>query len=86
MARALQTGLLTPDELDTLMDCPEAFGPVAAMKTVFCVSALPKTRSGKVLRATMRKIADGESYRMPATIEDASVLDQIQGVLESRRP
>ena len=41
----------------------EQIGPVAAMKTVFSVPALPKTRSGKVLRATMRKIADGEAYK-----------------------
>ena len=73
-------------EAELIARVREQIGPVAAMKTVFCVSALPKTRSGKVLRATMRKIADDESYRMPATIEDASVLDQIQAVIESRRP
>jgi propionyl-CoA synthetase len=53
----------------------ERVGPVASFKTVAIVDALPKTRSGKTLRATIRKIADGERWSVPPTIEDATVLD-----------
>ncbi|MCH9808622.1 MAG: propionyl-CoA synthetase [Alphaproteobacteria bacterium] len=59
-------------------------GPVAAFKNVMVVPRLPKTRSGKILRATMRKIADGEDWTAPATIDDPAILDEIQGVLSSR--
>ena len=48
----------------------EKIGPVAAFKLAITVPRLPKTRSGKILRGTMKKIADGESWTMPATIED----------------
>ena len=59
----------------------EKIGPVASFKTAYVVKALPKTRSGKILRGTMRRIADGEPYKTPATIEDASVLDDIKETL-----
>ena len=59
----------------------ERIGPVAAYKTSRIVSRLPKTRSGKVLRGTMRRIADGASYRMPATIDDPAILDEITASL-----
>jgi propionyl-CoA synthetase len=59
----------------------DEIGPVAAFKEVRVVAALPKTRSGKILRGTIRKMADGEEWRMPATIEDAAVLDDLRGVL-----
>jgi len=52
-------------------------GPVAAFKLVTIVERLPKTRSGKILRGTMRKIADGEQYKAPATIDDPAILDEI---------
>ena len=52
-------------------------GPVAAFKSASIVGRLPKTRSGKILRGTMRKIADGEEWNMPATIEDPAALDEI---------
>ena len=55
----------------------DRIGPVAAMKRVVVVDRLPKTRSGKILRATMKKIADGEPWTMPATIEDPAVLGEI---------
>ena len=55
----------------------EAIGPVASFRTAVVVDRLPKTRSGKILRGTMKKIADGESYSMPATIEDPATLDTI---------
>ena len=59
----------------------DAIGPVAALKNVHVVKRLPKTRSGKILRGTMRQIADGETWKMPATIEDPAALEEIQGVL-----
>ncbi len=52
-------------------------GPVAAFKLCTVVKRLPKTRSGKILRATMRSIADGEPWKMPATIDDPVILDEI---------
>jgi propionyl-CoA synthetase len=55
----------------------EKIGPVAAFKDALVVPRLPKTRSGKILRATMRKIANGETVTVPATIEDPAVLEQI---------
>ncbi|HUN49191.1 MAG TPA: propionyl-CoA synthetase [Stellaceae bacterium] len=55
----------------------DRIGPVASFKTALVVQRLPKTRSGKILRGTMRKIADGEDYRMPATIDDPAILAEI---------
>ena len=52
-------------------------GPVAAFRTAAVVQRLPKTRSGKILRGTMQKIADGEEWKMPATIDDPAILDEI---------
>ena len=60
----------------------ERIGPVAAFKIAVVVARLPKTRSGKILRGTMAKIADGEDYRMPATIDDPAVLDEIKEALK----
>jgi propionyl-CoA synthetase len=57
-------------------------GAVAAFKTATVVERLPKTRSGKILRATMRKIADGEQYTTPATIDDPAILDEIGDALQ----
>ena len=58
-------------------------GPVAAFKIALTVPRLPKTRSGKILRGTMRKIADGEDWNMPATIDDPAILDEITEALDS---
>ena len=58
-------------------------GAVAALKQVDIVAALPKTRSGKILRKTMREIADGKTPTVPGTIEDASVLDQLAETLKN---
>jgi propionyl-CoA synthetase len=55
----------------------EKIGPVAAFKMATVVKGLPKTRSGKVLRGTMKKIAEGEDYKLPATIDDPAILDEI---------
>ena len=62
----------------------EEIGPVAAFKTVMTVGRLPKTRSGKILRGTMRQIADGEAWKMPATIDDPAILEEITGVMRDR--
>jgi propionyl-CoA synthetase len=59
----------------------DEIGPVASFKEVRIVKALPKTRSGKILRGTIRKMADGEEWRIPATIEDETVLDDVRHVL-----
>ncbi|MAL80403.1 MAG: propionyl-CoA synthetase [Sneathiella sp.] len=59
----------------------EKIGPVAAFKVALVVKRLPKTRSGKILRAVMRKIADGETYNAPATIDDPAVLTEITEIL-----
>jgi len=59
-------------------------GPVADFKNSTVVEALPKTRSGKILRKTMRQIADGEAYTVPSTIEDPSVIDYLLPVLRPR--
>ncbi|EGV19874.1 propionyl-CoA synthetase [Thiocapsa marina] len=59
----------------------DQIGPVAAFKTVVVVQRLPKTRSGKILRGTMKSIADGKDYRMPATIDDPAILEEIQTAL-----
>jgi propionyl-CoA synthetase len=60
----------------------ESIGPVAAFKTATVVKRLPKTRSGKVLRGTMKKIADGAAYTVPATIDDPVILDEIRESLK----
>jgi propionyl-CoA synthetase len=62
----------------------EKLGPVAAFKLAITVGRLPKTRSGKILRGTIKKIADGEPWAMPATIEDPKVLDEIGAALKGR--
>lgn len=62
----------------------EKIGPVAAFKTAVTVNRLPKTRSGKILRGTIRKIADGETYTAPATIDDPAILDEIKEILDAR--
>ena len=57
-------------------------GPVAAFKLAVVVERLPKTRSGKILRGTMVKIADGADFKMPATIDDPAILDEIRAALQ----
>lgn len=75
------TGTIEKEIIELVRD---RIGPVAAFKTVFTVNRLPKTRSGKILRGTMRKIADGEAYKMPATIDDPSVIAEITEALKAR--
>ncbi len=61
----------------------DQIGPVAAFKLAVVVDRLPKTRSGKILRATMVKIADSQDFKMPATIDDPAILDEIRDALQT---
>ncbi len=61
----------------------EKIGPVAAFKLAVVVNRLPKTRSGKILRGTMKKIADNVEWKMPATIDDPVILDEITAALKT---
>jgi propionyl-CoA synthetase len=78
---ALKAGV-TKDQKEIINECVkmvrDKVGPVAAFKTAIIVKRLPKTRSGKILRGTVRKIADNEAYRMPATIDDPVILEEIK--------
>ena len=81
----LNSGVVRPDaeigpEIVKLVR--DVIGPVAAFKDVHIVKRLPKTRSGKILRGTMRQIADGETWKMPATIEDPVALEEIAAALK----
>jgi propionyl-CoA synthetase len=80
----LNSGVSRPDE-EIIAECVklvrDKIGPVAAFKTAIVIDRLPKTRSGKVLRGTMSKIADGDSWKMPATIDDPAILDEITTAL-----
>jgi propionyl-CoA synthetase len=62
----------------------DKIGPVAAFKLAITVARLPKTRSGKILRGTIKKIADHEPWTMPATIEDPGVLDEIGKAMKEK--
>jgi propionyl-CoA synthetase len=74
----------SPEEVvaDVVQMVRDQVGPVAVFKKAVVVGRLPKTRSGKVLRATMRKIADSEEYKVPATIEDPQVLNEVESALQ----
>jgi propionyl-CoA synthetase len=63
----------------------DRIGPVAAFKTAVVVKRLPKTRSGKILRGTMQKIADRQDYKIPATIDDPAILGEIEEALQAER-
>ncbi|SCM66888.1 propionate-CoA ligase PrpE [Donghicola eburneus] len=75
------------DHADVVKECVklvrDKIGPVAAFKLAVVVDRLPKTRSGKILRGTMVKIADGEEFKMPATIDDPAILDEIATSLKT---
>jgi propionyl-CoA synthetase len=71
-------------EKEVVLLVRERLGPVAAFKLAITVARLPKTRSGKILRGTIKKIADGDPWTMPATIEDPKVLDEIGEALKGR--
>ena len=84
----LKAGVARPhDEIarEAVQLVRERIGPVAAFKTAVVVERLPKTRSGKILRGTMRRIADGEAYTAPATIDDPAILGRDRGRAGGRR-
>ncbi len=62
----------------------DKIGPVASFKLAITVARLPKTRSGKILRGTIKKIADGDQWTMPATIDDPAILGEIEGALKGK--
>jgi propionyl-CoA synthetase len=72
-------------EKECLQSIRDKIGAVASLKAVMVVPRLPKTRSGKILRGTMRKIADKEEWKMPATIDDPMILDEITAALKSKK-
>lgn len=83
----LKTGVsrdIPPIEQELVMMVRERIGPIASFKIAIVVRRLPKTRSGKILRGTMKKIADGTEYRVPATIDDPAILDEIRESLAVR--
>jgi propionyl-CoA synthetase len=71
-------------ESDLVLQVRDRIGPIASFKTAIVVNRLPKTRSGKVLRGTMKKIADGTLYNVPATIDDPATLEEIAAALKVR--
>jgi len=82
----LKAGVARPHEeivAEVVKLVREQIGAVAAFKTATVVDRLPKTRSGKILRSTMRKIADGEQYTTPATIDDPAILTEIGDALQT---
>ena len=81
----LKAGVNRPHEeivRELIQQVRDQIGPVAAFKHTVIVPRLPKTRSGKVLRGTMKKIADSQDYRAPATIDDPAILDEITEALQ----
>jgi len=81
----LKSGVETPHEkivADVVQLVRDRIGPVASFKTATIVKRLPKTRSGKILRGTMQKIADGQDYPIPATIDDPAILGEIDEALQ----
>ena len=71
---------------DVVQAVRDRIGPVAGFKRALVIQRLPKTRSGKILRGTLQKIADGETYSVPATIDDPAILDEIATVMRELSP
>jgi propionyl-CoA synthetase len=83
----LKSGVSTPPnvvEAELVGLVREKIGPVAAFKLAITVGRLPKTRSGKILRGTMKRIADGDPWSVPATIDDPAILDEIAAALKAK--
>ncbi len=83
----LKSGVTTPHaqiEKEVVALVRDKIGPVAAFKHALVVARLPKTRSGKILRGTMKKIADHDPWAMPATIEDPATLEEITAALKAK--
>jgi propionyl-CoA synthetase len=84
----LNSGVAKPSETvakEAIQKVRDEIGPVAAFRQCVVVDRLPKTRSGKILRATMRSIADGETWKVPATIDEPAALDEIEAALSKAR-
>lgn len=82
----LNAGVLKPHkeiEVEAIELVRDAIGPIAAFKFCMVVNRLPKTRSGKILRATIKKIAEGKPWVIPATIDDAAILDEIEASIKN---
>ena len=82
----LNAGVLKPHkeiEVEAIQLVRDAIGPIAAFKFCIVVNRLPKTRSGKILRATIKKIAEGKPWVIPATIDDAAILDEIEASIKN---
>ena len=80
----INSGVKTPHQDiigETISMVRNEIGPVASFRKVVVVKRLPKTRSGKILRSTMASIVDGKNYKMPATIDDPDILDEIKKAL-----
>ena len=81
----LKAGVERPEdeiERELIQRVRQEIGPVAAFKLVAAVERLPKTRSGKILRGTMKSIADGRQYKIPATIDDPAILAEVEAALQ----
>ena len=84
----METILIKPEDIAEVVKevvgmVRSQIGPVAAFKLAVVVDRLPKTRSGKILRGTMVSIADGTEWKMPATIDDPVILDEITEALQT---
>jgi propionyl-CoA synthetase len=82
----LKSGVTRPPEeivAEVIQMVRKDIGAVASFKKAVVVKRLPKTRSGKILRGTMRKIADGEEYKIPSTIDDPAILTEIGEALHT---
>jgi len=82
----LNAGVDRPQEeiiKEVIADVRDRIGPVAAFKTATVVKRLPKTRSGKILRGTIQKIADNSPYNVPATIDDPAILEEMEAALNT---
>jgi propionyl-CoA synthetase len=83
----LKAGVKRPEDeivAETIRMVREQIGPIASFKAATVVKRLPKTRSGKILRGTMKKIADGVPFRVPATIDDPAILEEIGAALAAK--
>ena len=78
------TRLASDIENECLASIRERIGALASLRAARIVLRLPKTRSGKILRSTMRKITEREDFKIPATIDDPAILDEIVTVLKAK--
>jgi len=70
---------------EIIQDVRHQIGPVASLKQVILVNRLPKTRSGKILRKLLRGIADQDNYKVPSTIDDPKIIDEIAKVYKAHK-